>query len=105
MHNLKIRQAQNTDKPELKTLWHICFGDEMNYIDLFFDKMFIAQNTVVAEIDCRVVGVVHILKRKLNNKTFLYGYAVGVLPEARGNNICKAMLDKIREYCCKSKLF
>lgn len=104
MSDLIIRQASKTDVPTLKKLWQVCFGDELSYIDTFFKEMFVADNTVVAQIDNNVVGVVHLLKRTLNGKTFLYGYAIGVCPEQRGKNICKSMLDKIKEYTEKNNI-
>ena len=104
MCDLIIRQAIQSDIPTLKKLWQVCFGDEISYIDTFFDEMFVADNTVVAQIDNSVAGVVHLLKRTLNDKTFLYGYAIGVFPGQRGKNICKSMLDKIREYTKKNNI-
>lgn len=94
--NIKLRYARKTDIPILKNLWQICFGDRMRYIDVFFEKMFVAENTVVAEADNRVAGVVYILERTLMSKIFMYGYAIGVFPEYRGNNICEKMLDFIK---------
>ena len=104
MRDLIIRQAIQSDIPTLKELWQVCFGDDLSYIDTFFDEMFIADNTVIAQISDDVVGVVHLLKRKLNDKTFLYGYAIGVFPEYRGKNICKCMLDKIKDYTEKNDI-
>lgn len=104
MRDLIIRQAIQSDIPTLKKLWQVCFDDDLTYIDTFFDEMFIADNTVVAQIFDDVVGVIHLLKRKLNDKTFLYGYAIGVFPEYRGKNICKSMLDKIKEYTKKNDI-
>ncbi len=94
--NLKLRYARKTDIPVLKKLWQICFGDRMRYINVFFEKMFVAENTVVAEVDKRVAGVVYILERKLSDKKFMYGYAIGVFPEYRGNGICDKMLGFIK---------
>lgn len=104
MRDFIIRQAIQSDIPTLKKLWQACFDDAISYIDTFFDEMFVADNTVVAQISDDVVGVVHLLKRTLNDKTFLYGYAIGVFPECRGKNICKSMLDKIREYTKKNDI-
>ena len=95
--NIKLRQAHKNDVPKLKNLWQICFGDRMRYIDVFFEKMFVAENTVVAEVDEKLAGVVYILERRLNGKKFMYGYAIGVFPEYRGNNICDLMLDSIKK--------
>ena len=102
MHDLIIRQATQSDIPTLKKLWQVCFGDELSYIDSFFNNMFIADNTVVTQVNDNVAGVVYLLKRTLYNKTFLYGYAIGVFPDYRGNDICKIMLDKIKEYTQKN---
>lgn len=102
--NIKLRQADNKDIPELKRLWQICFNDRMKYINVFFEKMFIKENTLVAEHNNRVVGVVYILNRTLNNKKFLYGYGIGVLPEYRGNNICERMLNAIKVYCNENNI-
>jgi len=102
MQNVKLRQATNSDIPKLKKLWQICFGDRMRYIDVFFENMFVPENTLVAEIDKTLAGVVYVLKRNLGKKEFLYGYAIGVFPEFRGRNICKIMLDKIKDYTDKN---
>ena len=102
--NIKLRQADSKDIPALKKLWQICFNDRMKYINIFFEKMFIANNTVVAEYNNRVVGVVYILDRELRGKRFLYGYGIGVLPEFRGNDICETMLNAIKEYSKKENL-
>lgn len=90
--DVKLRQATKEDIPTLKNLWQICFGDRMRYIDVFFEKMFVAENTIVAEVDKKIAGVVYILERSLSGKKFMYGYAIGVFPEYRGNNICEKML-------------
>ena len=104
MADLIIRQAIQSDIPTLKELWQVCFDDAISYIDTFFDEMFVADNTVVAQISNAVVGVVHLLKRTLNDRMFLYGYAIGVFPEYRGKSICKSMLDKIKEYTEKNNI-
>ena len=95
--DIKLRYAKKTDIPVLKKLWQICFGDRMRYIDVFFEKMFIAKNTIIAETDGKVAGVVYLLERTLSGKKFMYGYAIGVFPEYRGNNICETMLEFVKE--------
>lgn len=94
--DVNLRKAKKNDIPKLKELWQICFGDRMRYIDVFFQYMFKEENTLIAEIENRVAGVVYVLERSLHDKKFLYGYAIGVFPEFRGNNICETMLDRIK---------
>ena len=97
-----IRFAETSDTDALKTIWKICFGDGDAYINFFYEHCFCAENTVVASIDNQVVGVVYMLPAVFGDKTFLYGYAVGVLPEFRGNNICEKMHIFIKKYAEKN---
>jgi len=96
--NIKLRYAKKSDVPVLKNLWQICFGDRMRYIDVFFEEMFSVKNTLVAEVDGKVAGVVYVLNLKLHEKEFMYGYAIGVFPEYRGNSICETMLNHIKKH-------
>ena len=92
-----LRYAKVNDIPTLKNLWQICFGDRMRYIDVFFERMFKAENTIISEVDSKIAGVVYLLERTLRGERFLYGYAIGVFPEYRGNNICEKMLAFVKE--------
>lgn len=94
---IKLRQAYKSDVPTLKKLWQICFGDRMRYIYVFFEKMFVAENTLVASADGNLAGVVYMLERSLNGNKFMYGYAIGVFPQYRGKNICEMMLDYVKK--------
>lgn len=94
---MKIRCAENKDISELKKIWKVCFGDSDEYIDNFFNCLFNAQNTIVAEVNNRVAGVTYMIPAKLKERDFMYGYAIGVLPEFRGRSICKQMLDFVRQ--------
>jgi len=94
---LDIRFATNADIPQLKNIWKTCFGDSDSYIDLFFAHLFVPEQTIVACDKSLPIGVVYTLRAELDNKEFRYGYAIGVLPEYRGKNVCKAMLDTIRQ--------
>ncbi len=97
-----IRNATSADIPQLKNLWQVCFGDEIEYIDRFFDSLFVPESTIVAQVDEQVAGVVYLLDAKYGKTPFKYGYAIGVLPEYRGKSICKNMLDYIKEWSRKS---
>ena len=94
---MKIRYAEQKDIPELKSLWKVCFGDSDEYIDNFFECLFDAKNTIVAKIDKRVAGVTYMIPAKLKECDFMYGYAIGVLPEFRGQSLCKKMLEFIKD--------
>ena len=96
-----IRFAQSQDIEALISIWHICFGDDTAYIRSFIERCFHADNTIIACIDDKVVGVAYMLPATLSGQKFMYGYAVGVLPEYRGNAICEKMHLFIKEYAEK----
>lgn len=93
---MEIRFATNQDITQLKKIWKICFGDRDAYIHEFFQNNFVPEQTVVAESDNLVVGVVYLLPAKLKNKPFMYGYAIGVLPEYRGMGYTQKMLSFVQ---------
>lgn len=94
---MEIRFSNKTDVTQLKYIWKVCFGDSDDYIDFFFQKLFKPNQTVVACCEGKTIGVVYLLKATLLQTDFMYGYAIGVLPEYRGNSACQQMVDFIRE--------
>lgn len=96
--DIHVRFATETDVNILKHIWKVCFDDPDTYIRFFFTNCFNPQNAVVACVDNKPVGVIHLLPAKLGEQRFLYGYAIGVLPEFRGNNICQIMHDFVARY-------
>ncbi len=98
---ISIRFARLEDVDELIHIWQVCFGDSISYITFFMEHCFHAENTVVACCDQKVVGVTYMLPATLQGQKFMYGYAVGVLPEYRGNHICKIMHEFIQTYAEK----
>ncbi len=96
--DISIRFGQREDIKDLIHIWQICFGDDLSYIRFFMKHCFCAENTVVACVDGKVAGVTYMLPATLQGKIFMYGYAVGVLPEYRGNAICENMHQFIKVY-------
>ncbi len=94
---MEIRFSEEKDISELKNIWKICFGDEDAYIDLFLTELYKPLNTIVAIEDGKVVGSLYMLPAKLLDKPFMYGYAIGVLPEYRGRSICEKMLNFVEK--------
>ncbi|MBR4890674.1 MAG: GNAT family N-acetyltransferase [Clostridia bacterium] len=89
---MEIRFSEEKDIKELKNIWKICFRDEDAYIDLFLAKLYKPHNTIVATEDGKVVGCLYMIPASFAQKSFMYGYAIGVLPEYRGRSICEKML-------------
>ncbi len=92
-----IRAWKAADKPQLKALWQLAFGDSGDYIDGFFDRFLRRDACVVAEADGRVVSAMYILTGQTlnpyrkNRMTAGYTYALATLPEYRGQGIGRAV--------------
>lgn len=101
--DISIRFAEETDIASLKRIWSICFGDTDAYITSFLNHCFCPENTVVACVEENVVGVIYLLPATVKNQKFMYGYAIGVLPRYRGNNICEKMHEFVKTYAEEEK--
>lgn len=96
--DILIRFAKVEDKNALAYIWKKCFGDPEIYINFFMEHCFRPENTIVATFHNKVVGVIYMLPAQLANMKFMYGYAIGVLPEFRGKNICEQMHIFLKKY-------
>lgn len=99
--DISVRFAVHSDIGALKHIWKESFGDSDDYIDFFFQHCFVPKNAVVACVENKPAGVIHLLPAKLGTQNFLYGYAIGVLPEFRGNDICQIMHTFVADYAKK----
>lgn len=97
MIEYQIRSWKTEDKPQLKELWKLAFGDSGEYIDCFFEHFLRGDACVVAEADGKVVSAMYILAGETLNpyrKNLLtagYTYALATLPAYRGRGIGRAV--------------
>jgi len=93
-----IRFASNEDVIELKSMWYSIFGDEMSYIDLFFDEIFSCDNTLVYEKYGDIAAMLYIVdySYKQNEKVYKlsYLYALATKDIYRGKGIMNELLDE-----------
>ena len=102
-----LRPWQPQDKPQLKALWELAFGDDGEFIDAFFRAFLKKDTCVVAECDGKVVSAMYILEGfrtypyRKNVLTAGYSYALATDPEYQGRGIgtavYKAVTKKILE--------
>lgn len=97
MTDYTIRPWETRDKPQLKALWELSFGDDGEFIDAFFRAFLKKDSCLVAECDGRVVSAMYILggntvyPYRKNLLSAGYTYALATLPEYRGRGIGKAV--------------
>lgn len=89
-----LTRAQPWMIPDLKTLWHQCYGDSEEYIDFFMTHRFRPEETIVWLEEWRAVGVAYLLPCHVGEIPADYCYAVGVLPAFRGRGISGIVLSE-----------
>ena len=105
MSEAVLRLWRPEDRPQLKELWQIAFGDSAEYIEAYFDCFLRADTCVVAEADGSVVSAMHILPDirlfpyRNSVLTAGYTYALATLPAWRGRGIGSAVY---RAACSKA---
>ena len=100
------------DIQSLKSLWHISFGDDYEYIDAFFEKSFDYQNTLCIDDGEKIVSALYLLECGIRKNGVLhkayYVYAVATHPDYRGQGLMRKLLaeaDLIAESRGASYLF
>ena len=96
---MNISLAGGNLKPQIKQLWHDCFGDTDPYLSWYFDNIYKDENTVVAEENGVLLGAAQIRPHRifLHGETYNCGYVCGVCtqPQARGRKIGSLIMSEI----------
>lgn len=93
MTDYTIRLWKPEDKPEMKALWELAFGDDGAFIDAFYAAFLKKDTCLVAECDGKIVSAMYIIESfrlypyRKNVLTAGYTYALATLPEYRGRGI------------------
>ena len=84
--------------PELKIMWHKIFGDSESYLNSFFNKVYVDENTLVDIENGNVVSVLFMIPYKFiaNGKEteIVYLYALATDPAYRGRKIMSKLIQK-----------
>ncbi len=103
-----IRAATEADIPQLVRLWQICFKDDEDTILLFLQRLNRDVSCRVDERDGQVVAAAYMIDAKMTTSRGLvpvwYEYALGTLPEYRGQGIMTRLLENIRKEARRRKI-
>ena len=98
-----IARATREQIPELRALWRNVFGDGPDFLDPFFTRVFVPENTLVWTEEGRVVSALYILPYTIPNggETLraAYLYALATEPAWRGRKIMSRLIEASFDLC------
>lgn len=81
-----------SDIPNLKKLWIQVFGDESAAVDLFFEKIFSADECFCARLGGEIAAMLFLIPCEVCNKKAHYVYAACTAPGYRKNGVMGKLL-------------
>ena len=88
--------------PSLINLWHKVFGDEREYIELFFGDAYFDSECFAEIVDGEAVSALYLLRCiiKCDGKIYhgRYLYAAATLPEYRGKGLMSKLIKEAQDY-------
>ena len=79
---------------QLKNLWHLAFGDGMEFIELFFRTAYSPHRCLYLEENGQITAALYWLDCEYRGQKHAYIYAVATHPEHRGKGLCRRLMDK-----------
>lgn len=79
---------------QLKTLWHLAFGDGIEFIQLFFQTAYSSQRCLYLTEDGQVTAALYWLDCAYMDQKQAYIYAVATHPDHRGKGLCRKLMDR-----------
>lgn len=100
---MEFMSADKAHLPQLKELWALCFGDEQQYIDLFFDNRFREDECLIGVTEGEVVTMLFTLPIDIRFKgkyryPACYIYAVATHPRHRGKGYSTRLMEYAHGY-------
>ena len=82
---------------QLKNLWHLAFGDGMEFIDLFFRTGYSPDRCLYLEEKGQITAALYWLDCEYRGQKQAYIYAVATHPDHRGKGLCRILMNKTHE--------
>lgn len=90
---MRIDDPHFSQLPQLKRLWQTAFGDEGDFVELFFKTAYAPTRCRVAMEGERVAAMLFWLDASCQGRQCAYLYAVAVHPDFRGLGLCRALME------------
>lgn len=88
-----FRYTSMEDRPMLTRLWQQGFGDEVSYIDAFFETAYAPRRSRVAVVDGVIAAMHFWFDCELEGERLAYLYAVATDKRFRGQGIATALME------------
>ena len=95
---LELRCPNRELIPSMRNLWKEAFGDSDEFLDSFFDISFAPERCRVVASGKEALGALYIFDCEHQNKKIAYIYAVATRKSARGQGICKNLMENTHRY-------
>ena len=97
-YSIKIRSAVKGDTGRQKQIWKLCFGDDDDYIDFYFESKYREDETLLMLLDGEIVSMLTIIPVEVvtaDGRTFpsAMQYAVATHPKYRGRGFASRLID------------
>ncbi|MDR0393746.1 MAG: GNAT family N-acetyltransferase [Tannerella sp.] len=100
-HNSISQAPHSDDKQEVAALWQEIFQDSDEFVNLFFNRVYKPENTLVIKRDNRIISALHMVpyRIKIGHDIFPSAYVCGVctLPSERGKGIMNTLMTEAME--------
>ena len=95
-NDLQISYPQSADKKMIADLWQESFQDSPEYVELFFNRVYQPENTLVIKRDGFIISALQMIpyNAKFDNKIIPVAYICGVCthPIERGQGLMKTLI-------------
>lgn len=79
--------ARKEDTEALRELWTACFGGPPEYLDFYYGRRFVPEDTLVWREEGRPVSMMTLMRVRQGGQDGAYVYAVATLPAFRGKGL------------------
>lgn len=90
---MRIDYPQSSQEDQLQALWKQAFGDEADFLELFFYRVFSPDRCRCVSIDGRVAAALYWLDCRCDGRPMAYLYAVATEDGFRRRGLCRVLME------------
>ena len=94
---MKIDYPAEGQIPALRNLWTEAFGDDDDFLDIFWDTAFSPDRCRCITVDSQVAAALYWFDCRFDGKPIAYIYAVATAKAFRGQGLCRKLMDNTRD--------